>query len=139
MDIFYPEWKMKIAANETLFRMTCQLWREAYCYSGESLEDMMKSRGTNHGDNATSSWGGTDENDDDGMETDGQSSGVNYGADIENEMDCLSFKWHPFGAFDCDRGYMVSARLSSNLMEVLRASATRLTPCVSRCSHCCQT
>jgi hypothetical protein len=30
LDIFYPEWKMKIAFNETLFRMTCQLWREAY-------------------------------------------------------------------------------------------------------------
>jgi hypothetical protein len=129
---------MKIAFNETLFRMTCQLWREAYYHSGESLEDMMKSRRNTHGDNATSSWGGTDENDDHGMESYVQIGGVNDGADIENEMDCLSFKWHPFGAFDCDRGYIVSVRLSSDLMEVLRASATRLTPCVSRCSHCCR-
>jgi hypothetical protein len=99
----------------------------------------MKNRGKTHCDNATSSWGGTNENDDPGMEPYGQSGGVNDEADIENEMDCIYFKWHPFGAFDCDRGYMVSARLSSNLMEALRAFTTWLTPCVSRCTHCCQT
>ncbi len=97
MDIFYPEWKMKIAANEKLFRMTCQLWREAYCHSGEGLEDMTRKRSDHGGD--------------------GPVGGANDGADVENETECLSFKWHPFGAFDCDRGYMVSAKSSLNLTE----------------------
>ena len=69
LDVFYPEWKMKIATNEKLFRMTCQLWREAFFHNGEGLEDM-------------------------------ESKDVHEGADE-------SFKWHPFEAFDCDRGYMV--------------------------------
>lgn len=53
---------MKIATNEKLFSMTCQLWKEAYCHGGESLNDLEA------GD---------------------------------------SFKWHPYGAFDCSKGYMV--------------------------------
>eukprot|EP00804_Cyclotella_cryptica_P001632 CCRYP_014949-RA/>CCRYP_014949-RA protein AED:0.08 eAED:0.08 QI:119/1/1/1/1/1/3/524/432 len=72
LDIFYPAWKMKIATNEKLFRMTCQLWKEAYCHNGESFEEMM-------------------------------SSSVNGRDD--------SFKWHPFGAFDCNKGYMYIDRL----------------------------
>jgi hypothetical protein len=103
LDIFYQEWQMKIATNETLFRMTCQLWKEAYCHSGEKLEDMMKKRSKNN----ASSWGAKC-SDDHGMESGGGSGGIDDGADIENEMECFSFKWHPFGAFDCDRGYMVS-------------------------------
>ena len=69
---------MKIAANEKLFRMTRQLWREAFCHYGESLEEMISSRDKN----------GIDD----------------------------SFKWHPFGKFDCERGYMVSGLNSSALM-----------------------
>jgi hypothetical protein len=46
--------------------MTCQLWKETYCYSGD------------------------------------QSDG------IVNEDETNSFKWHPYGKFDYDRGYMVS-------------------------------
>ena len=57
---------MKISTNEKLFRMTCQLWSEAYCHNGECFEEMC-------------SKDGRDE----------------------------SFKWHPFGAFDCDQGYIV--------------------------------
>jgi hypothetical protein len=57
---------MEIATNETLFRMTCQLWREAYCHSGEELCDL---------------------------------------------SDDVSFKWHPFGPFNCERGYMVSVKI----------------------------
>ena len=73
LDIFYPEWKMQIATNETLFRMTQQLWKEAYCHEGESLDDLI----ANCGD-------GTVEGEDD-----------------------ISYRWHPFGAFDCSKGYMV--------------------------------
>jgi hypothetical protein len=63
LDIFYPDWKMKIAMNERLFHMTCQLWKEVYCYSSES--EM-------------------------------------------NSDEANSYKWHPYGKFDYDRGYMVS-------------------------------
>ena len=66
LDIFYPDWKMKIATNERLFHMTCQLWKETYCYSGEKGSD-----------------------------------------GILNEDEANSYKWHPYGKFDYDRGYMV--------------------------------
>lgn len=82
---------MKIATNEALFRMTCQLWKEAYCHSGETLEDL---RGDVDTDAAVDSGGGD--------------------GDVLNgirEVD-ESFKWHPYGAFDCDKGYMVGVRLS---------------------------
>ena len=87
LDIFYPLWKMKIATNEKLFRMTCQLWKEAYC-NGEKEDDV---------------------------------------------------QWHPFGTFDCNRGYMYIDRIgfrlptevaerigeaNSNNEEVNNASAT---------------
>ena len=71
LDIFYPEWKMKIATNETLFKMTCQLWKEAYFHSDEQFEEELT-------DNAN------------------------------EETDGVSFRWHPFGAFDYNKGYMVS-------------------------------
>ena len=100
LDIFYPEWKMKIAANEALFRMTCQLWKEAYCYSGEKLEDTRCLTTT----------------EDDGIERLSEVCTVecdNYGdrnkhkrAEVLSED--VSFMWHPFGAFDCNKGYMVS-------------------------------
>ena len=80
LDIFYPDWKMKIATNEVLFRMTCQLWKEAYCHSGETLEDLSNS-------------------------TIGEADG---NVEAGSRSDDLIFKWHPFGAFDCDKGYMVS-------------------------------
>ncbi|EED87622.1 predicted protein [Thalassiosira pseudonana CCMP1335] len=66
LDVFYPEWKMKIATNETLFQITCQLWKAAYCHDGEELEDLLD-------------------------------------CDVVEDK---SYKWHPFGAFDCNRGYM---------------------------------
>ena len=69
LDIFYPDWKMSIATNEQLFRMTCQLWKESYC-NGETKEDV---------------------------------------------------RWHPYGTFDCSRGYMyidrIGFRLPSKLAE----------------------
>ena len=65
LDVFYPKWKMDVATNERLFRMTCQLWREAYFHSGEGIG--------------------------------------NEAADGPDE----DFKWHPFGEFNCEIGYMV--------------------------------
>lgn len=67
---------MKIATNEKLFAITCQLWKEAYCHSGEELDDL-KGAG-----------------------------------DAEYDDTAFKSKWHPFGAFDCDKGYMVSAARS---------------------------
>lgn len=40
LDIFYPSWKMSLALNERLFQMTSQLWREAYCHSGEDYDQL---------------------------------------------------------------------------------------------------
>ena len=40
LDIFYPEWKMKVASNPRLFHATCQLWEAAYCHKGETLDDL---------------------------------------------------------------------------------------------------
>jgi hypothetical protein len=70
LDIFYPEWKMGIATNERLFRMTCQLWKEAYC-NGEKEEDV---------------------------------------------------RWHPYGTFDCNRGYMYIDRIGFRLPTKLAES-----------------
>jgi hypothetical protein len=53
--------------------MTCQLWKEAYCHDGESLEDMLPT--------------------------------------TEQDAD-NSFKWHPYGSFDCSRGHLVSTDCS---------------------------
>mmetsp|Transcript_41186 Transcript_41186/g.74242 ORF Transcript_41186/g.74242 Transcript_41186/m.74242 type:complete len:358 (-) Transcript_41186:1125-2198(-) len=91
LDIFYPDWKMKITTNETLFRMTCQLWKEAYCHTGESLEDLT---------NASS-------------EVDGSKTTVENcdGDDSANKRKDDSFKWHPFGAFDHDKGYTFIDRI----------------------------
>ncbi|KAL7491398.1 hypothetical protein ACHAWT_000762 [Skeletonema menzelii] len=91
LDIFYPEWKMNIATNEQLFRMTSQLWKEAYC-NGETKDD---------------------------------------------------FRWHPFGTFDCNRGYMyidrIGFRLPSKLAESIgerqlsnNEAATNATPINAR-------
>ena len=81
---------MKIATNERLFRMTCQLWKEAYYHNGEELNDVNLScckldDAAADGDDCNSSRG-----------------------DDEVEDDDSSFKWHPFGSFDCSKGYMVS-------------------------------
>lgn len=82
LDVFYPDWKMKIATNERLFRMTTQLWKAAYCHSGESIDDLsLQARTDDASDDSTS----MEEGDRDG-----------------------TFKWHPYGAFHCDQGYMYS-------------------------------
>ncbi|KAL7524782.1 hypothetical protein ACHAXR_000713, partial [Thalassiosira sp. AJA248-18] len=79
LDIFYPDWKMNIATNETLFRMTCQLWKETYCHAGEKLEELTSA----------------------------------------SSSDDTSFKWHPFGAFDCDKGYIYIDRIGYRIPTTL--------------------
>jgi len=66
LDLFYPEWKMKLASNPRLFNATSQLWEAAYCHNGESLDAL---------------------------------------------DDEFTFKWHPYGPFDCTRGYMYIDRI----------------------------
>lgn len=94
LDVFYPKWKMDVATNESLFRITRQLWREAYFHSGEGLDNEDK-------------------------------------ADIGLDED---FKWHPFGEFDCDIGYMyidrVGFRLPTELSE--RLGRARITTCAPK-------
>ena len=75
---------MKIATNERLFRMTCQLWKEAYYHNGEELKDDNLSYCKKVDDGDCNSYYRDDDEDGD------------------------SFKWHPFGSFNCNRGYMVS-------------------------------
>jgi hypothetical protein len=74
LDIFYDEWKMRIASNPTLFSMTCQLWDTAYCHSGETAESLDKTQ---------------------------------------------RFKWHPYGEFDCNKGYMFIDRIGYRLPTAL--------------------
>lgn len=40
LDLFYEPWKLSIATNETLFKMTQQLWATAYCHEGESRDSL---------------------------------------------------------------------------------------------------
>lgn len=87
---------MKIATNETLFQMTCQLWKEAYCHEGESLTDLLdEEKNLDDGEN-------THDSTNDPINTFSEESDVQDG--ILGEK---SFKWHPFGAFDCNKGYAV--------------------------------
>ena len=117
LDIFYPEWKLKIATNETLFRMTCQLWKEAYCHLGEKLEDLLSPPINSNFD----CDGGNDEDDNDydsdrmGWWLDSKSVQCDNGhnednTNVEGLGEDISFKWHPFGAFDYNTGYMVSGK-----------------------------
>jgi hypothetical protein len=40
LDLFYDEWKLKIALHPQLFRWTQQLWKAAYCHGGEEFADL---------------------------------------------------------------------------------------------------
>ena len=42
LDIFYDEWKMKLACDPSLFAITTQLWKAAYCHAGEAQESLSK-------------------------------------------------------------------------------------------------
>lgn len=70
LDIFYEEWKMDVAANERLFRMTTELWEHCFCHRGEEKES------------------------------------------LEHDK---RFKWHPYGSFDCNRGYLYIDRVCYRL------------------------
>jgi len=96
---------MKIATNERLFHMTCQLWKEAYYHNGEELKD----------DSNLSNLSCCKKVDDAGG---GDCNG--YRDDEEDDNDD-SFEWHPFGSFDCNRGYMyidrIGYRIPTSLAE----------------------
>jgi hypothetical protein len=40
LELFYDDWKMKVATNPRMFIMTTQLWESAYCHCGETKEDL---------------------------------------------------------------------------------------------------
>jgi len=42
LDVYYPQWKMKIALNEKNFRITTELWQAAFICNGESIDDLSK-------------------------------------------------------------------------------------------------
>lgn len=75
---YYDSWKMEIALNPRLFHATTQLWKAAYCHSGESAEEL-------------------------------------------SEQDY--YRWHPFGKFDCNKGFCyidrIGYRLPTKLAEKL--------------------
>jgi hypothetical protein len=81
LDLFYEDWKMKVATNPRLFSITTQLWESAYCHSGETKDDIQ------NGDN--------------------------------------QFKWHPYGVFDCHKGFAyidrIGFRLPTGLAQQLGA------------------
>jgi len=97
---------MKIATNERLFRMTCQLWKEAYYHKGEELKD----------DNLTCC-----------NKVDDGDCNSYRDEDIIDD----SFKWHPFGSFDCNRAYMyidrIGYRIPTSLAESIGKQQHQLT------------
>jgi hypothetical protein len=40
LDVFYEPFKIDIATNETLFRMTTQLWESSLIHRGENVDEM---------------------------------------------------------------------------------------------------
>lgn len=90
LDIFYEEWKFKIALNAQLFAWTRQLWEAAYCQRGEALHELESAE---------------------------------------------RFKWHPYGAFDCNKGfayidricYRLPTTLSDEIGDTLSAGTTTST------------
>jgi Protein of unknown function (DUF1479) len=40
IDLFYDEWKLQVATNEKLFRVTQELWEVGFCHHGEQREDL---------------------------------------------------------------------------------------------------
>ena len=40
LDVFFEDWKIAIATNEKLYRITTELWRAAYCHRGEAKPDL---------------------------------------------------------------------------------------------------
>ena len=40
LDVFYEDWKIVVATNEKLYRITTELWQAAYCGNGEAKEDL---------------------------------------------------------------------------------------------------
>lgn len=40
LDLFYDEWKFRIATNADLFAITQQLWAAGYCHHGETKEEL---------------------------------------------------------------------------------------------------
>ena len=109
--------------------MTCQLWQEAYCHSGEELEDLLLPSTESiidcgDPDNVNNDWieGSLDNNNIECVN--GQSENETQ---VERLGEDVSFKWHPFGAFDYNRGYMVS--------DIFRTTVStkqqRIYPCAS--------
>ena len=76
--------------------MTCQLWKEAYCHSGETLEELAAACYSLGEDNDSNNYAVSESCD-------------QVDVDNENEKDVkdLSYKWHPFGEFNYGKGYMV--------------------------------
>ena len=98
LDVFYDEWKLELAVNAKLFRMTSQLWEHALFHDGQEEPDS---------------------------------------DDVDNY-----YKWHPFGPFNCCRGYMyvdrIGYRLPTRLARQLGASKKKplqrsLTPHLDCC------
>ena len=112
LDVFYPKWKMKIATNELLFKMTCQLWKEAYCCGcyeegKTSLEEELASEMCDSSEftpqKSIDSLNELEKCSNNEECVDESTLGKQNGLDNN-----VSFKWHPFGKFDCNKGYMVS-------------------------------
>jgi hypothetical protein len=95
LDLFYDDWKLKIATNPTLFAMTTQLWKAAY--------------------NTTTT---TTNNNNGGQESEPGSCNTQDDPETTipaNEEDKRGFQWHPYGPFDCHRGYLYMDRIGYRL------------------------
>ena len=87
LDVFYPLWKIRVATDPTLLHATQQLWRASWCCEGETKEDLMTTV-TNVDDEKERTIN---------MEKSAATEGF--------------FRWHPYGPFDCEKGYIYVDRI----------------------------
>jgi len=83
LDVFYEDWKIAlVSCNETLFRLTTELWRAAYSFTAGERDTSIP-------------------NDKQDLPVDEQ------------------WKWHPYGPFDCNKGYLYLDRIGFRLPTAL--------------------
>lgn len=88
LDLFYPGFRLDIATNESLFQATCELWEASFHHK------------KNECDSNGSGEGGNDDH---------ESGNDNMKNNDEEWM------YHPFGDFDCDKGYAYIDRIGYRL------------------------
>lgn len=96
LDIFYPQWKFKMAMNPTFFSIISQLWQVGFHHDPDDFYDH------NHENKKECS-----------------DIGANGRNHSDNDDDGGDFKKHPYGPFHCDRGYIYVDRIGYRIPTTL--------------------